>query len=68
MSNVSRLCHAKPIATVNGRFPGPTIYAREGDRLIVNVTNYVPYNMTIHWYYCITCCVLLVLRTFDGGS
>ncbi|WOL10973.1 hypothetical protein Cni_G19734 [Canna indica] len=32
MSNVSRLCHAKPIVTVNGRFPGPTIYAREGDR------------------------------------
>ncbi|CAN6446686.1 unnamed protein product [Victoria cruziana] len=36
VSNVSRLCHAKPIVTVNGRFPGPTIYAREGDRVIVN--------------------------------
>ncbi|RWW85075.1 hypothetical protein BHE74_00006301, partial [Ensete ventricosum] len=40
VSNVSRLCHSKPVVTVNGRFPGPTIYAREGDRLIVNVTNY----------------------------
>lgn len=50
VSNVSRLCHAKPVVTVNGRLPGPTIYAREGDRLIVNVTNYAQYNMTIHWY------------------
>ncbi|CAN6442827.1 unnamed protein product [Victoria cruziana] len=48
--NISRLCHAKPIVTVNGRFPGPTIYAREGDRVIVNVTNYAQYNLTIHWH------------------
>ncbi|WOL14487.1 laccase-11 [Canna indica] len=50
VSSVSRLCHAKPIVTVNGRFPGPTIYAREGDRLVVNVTNHAQYNMTIHWH------------------
>lgn len=31
-------------------FPGPTIYAREGDRVLVNVTNYAKYNMSIHWY------------------
>lgn len=48
--NVSRLCHAKPIVTVNGMFPGPTIYAREGDRVIINVTNHAQYNMSIHWY------------------
>ncbi|KAK8556830.1 hypothetical protein V6N12_003221 [Hibiscus sabdariffa] len=48
--NVSRLCHAKPIVTVNGRFPGPTLYAREGDRVIVNVTNHAKYNMSIHWH------------------
>lgn len=56
MNNVSRLCHAKPIVTVNGRFPGPTIYVREGDRVLVNVTNHAQYNMSIHWYdlnYCI---------------
>ncbi|KAK1423588.1 hypothetical protein QVD17_18892 [Tagetes erecta] len=29
VKNVSRLCHVKPIVTVNGRFPGPTVYARE---------------------------------------
>ncbi|KAL5809500.1 hypothetical protein ACOSQ3_030191 [Xanthoceras sorbifolium] len=41
VKNVSRLCNAKPIVTVNGMFPGPTIYAREGDRVLVNVTNII---------------------------
>ncbi|XVE61704.1 hypothetical protein DITRI_Ditri06bG0061200 [Diplodiscus trichospermus] len=50
VKNVSRLCHAKPIVTVNGRFPGPTIYVREGDRVLVNVTNHAQYNMSIHWH------------------
>lgn len=50
VTNVSRLCHAKPIVTVNGRFPGPTIYAREGDRVVINVSNHAQYNMSIHWY------------------
>jgi laccase len=50
LKNVSRLCHTKPIVTVNGEFPGPTIYAREGDTVIVNVTNHVKYNVSIHWH------------------
>ncbi|XP_021859777.1 laccase-11 [Spinacia oleracea] len=50
VKNVSRLCHAKPIVTVNGMFPGPTIYAREGDRVVVKVTNHAQYNMSIHWH------------------
>lgn len=50
VKNVSRLCHAKPIVTVNGMFPGPTVYAREGDQLLINVTNHAQYNMSIHWY------------------
>ncbi|CAA0807629.1 Laccase-11 [Striga hermonthica] len=50
VSSVSRLCHAKPIVTVNGQFPGPTVYAREGDRVIINVTNFAQYNMSIHWH------------------
>ncbi|KAK3008361.1 hypothetical protein RJ639_014889 [Escallonia herrerae] len=37
VKNVSRLCHAKPIVTVNGMFPGPTVYTREGDQLLVNI-------------------------------
>lgn len=55
VKNVSRLCHAKPIVTVNGRYPGPTIYAREGDRVIINVTNHAQYNMSIHWYVRYNC-------------
>ncbi|CAL4962473.1 unnamed protein product [Urochloa decumbens] len=51
MSNVSRLCHAKSMVTVNGSYPGPTIYAREGDRVVVTVTNRVArHNVTIHWH------------------
>ncbi|PUZ55669.1 hypothetical protein GQ55_5G231000 [Panicum hallii var. hallii] len=50
MSNVSRLCHAKSMVTVNGSFPGPTLYAREGDRVVVTVTNRAAHNVTIHWH------------------
>nr|GEU71732.1 laccase-11-like [Tanacetum cinerariifolium] len=50
VSNVSRLCQAKPIVTVNGQFPGPTIYARDGDRVMINVSNHAQYNMSIHWH------------------
>ncbi|MCL7048836.1 hypothetical protein MKW94_029483 [Papaver nudicaule] len=50
VTNISRLCHAKPIVTVNGMFPGPTIYAREGDTVLINVTNHAQYNMSIHWH------------------
>ncbi|KAJ8448304.1 hypothetical protein Cgig2_025228 [Carnegiea gigantea] len=53
VKNISRLCHAKPIVTVNGKFPGPTIHVREGDRVLVNVANHAKYNMFIHWYACI---------------
>ncbi|KAH7866927.1 hypothetical protein Vadar_026839 [Vaccinium darrowii] len=50
VKNVSRLCHAKPIVTVNGMFPGPTVYVREGDQLLINVTNHAQYNISIHWH------------------
>ncbi|KAL2481987.1 Laccase-17 [Abeliophyllum distichum] len=50
MQNVTRLCQTKSIVTVNGQFPGPTITAREGDRVIVNVVNHVQYNVSIHWH------------------
>ncbi|XP_038989047.1 laccase-17-like isoform X1 [Phoenix dactylifera] len=50
MQNVTRLCHTRSIATVNGRFPGPKIVAREGDRVIVRVVNHVKNNVTIHWH------------------
>ncbi|XXG66392.1 hypothetical protein AAC387_Pa05g3881 [Persea americana] len=50
MKNTSRLCHTKPIVTVNGQFPGPTLYAREGDNVLVKVVNHVKYNVSIHWH------------------
>lgn len=50
MMNCTRLCSTKPILTVNGQFPGPTIYAREDDTVVVRVINHVNYNVTIHWH------------------
>ncbi|XAR50921.1 Laccase [Bertholletia excelsa] len=50
LQNVTRLCHTKSMVTVNGKFPGPRIVAREGDRLLVKVINYVQNNISIHWH------------------
>ncbi|KAK9154326.1 hypothetical protein Sjap_001806 [Stephania japonica] len=50
MQNVTRLCSSKSIVTVNGKFPGPRIVTREGDRLVIKVVNHVQYNVTIHWH------------------
>ncbi|KAL5732014.1 hypothetical protein ACHQM5_004681 [Ranunculus cassubicifolius] len=46
----SRLCSSKNIITVNGEFPGPTIYAHKGDTVTVNVYNKVDENITLHWH------------------
>ncbi|OEL37291.1 putative laccase-9 [Dichanthelium oligosanthes] len=48
--NVTRLCRQKSILTVNGQFPGPTIRARTGDVVVVNVHNHGDKNITIHWH------------------
>ncbi|XAR60634.1 Laccase [Bertholletia excelsa] len=50
LQNVTRLCHTKTILTVNGKFPGPRIVAREGDRLVIKVVNHVPNNVSFHWH------------------
>ncbi|CAK7324917.1 unnamed protein product [Dovyalis caffra] len=50
MKNTSRLCSSKQIVTVNGQFPGPTLYAREDDTVLVSVVNNVKYNVSIHWH------------------
>ena len=34
----------------NGTIPGPTLEAREGDRVIVHFTNNLPETTTIHWH------------------
>ena len=49
VTNTTRLCSTKPAVTVNGLFPGPTIFANEDDHLLVKVVNQVQYNLTIHW-------------------
>ncbi|XP_051192711.1 putative laccase-9 [Lolium perenne] len=46
----SKLCKSKSLLTVNDMFPGPTITARKGDIVIVNVHNQGPKNITIHWH------------------
>ncbi|KAK1410787.1 hypothetical protein QVD17_37326 [Tagetes erecta] len=48
--NITRLCSTKPILTVNGRYPGPTIAVNEGDNVQIKVTNGVSINTTIHWH------------------
>lgn len=49
-TNATRLCHTKQLVSINGQFPGPTAYVREGDDVIVKVTNMVDHNITIHWH------------------
>ncbi|XP_078160277.1 laccase-15-like [Carex rostrata] len=46
----TRLCHTKNITTVNGQFPGPTLYAYKGDTIQVTVYNRARNNVTIHWH------------------
>ncbi|KAI5665985.1 hypothetical protein M9H77_15838 [Catharanthus roseus] len=50
LQNVTRLCQTKSIVTVNGKYPGPRITAREGDRVLIKVVNHVSNNITIHWH------------------
>ncbi|KAI3685443.1 hypothetical protein L6452_34685 [Arctium lappa] len=49
-ANFTRLCKSKRILTVDGKFPGPTIYAHRGETLIVNVFNRGNLGITIHWH------------------
>nr|TKS03600.1 laccase [Populus alba] len=46
----TRLCSTKNIMTVNGQFPGPTLYVTKGETIIVDVINKSPHNITIHWH------------------
>ncbi|XP_047956746.1 laccase-14-like [Salvia hispanica] len=46
----TRLCSNKNLLTINGKSPGPTIYARRGDLVIVDLINRADQNITIHWH------------------
>ncbi|KAL6329552.1 hypothetical protein AAG906_022129 [Vitis piasezkii] len=49
-SSYTRLCTTKHILTVNGRFPGPTLRAQKGDKMIIKVYNKGEHNITLHWH------------------
>ncbi|PKI59916.1 hypothetical protein CRG98_019689 [Punica granatum] len=49
-TNVTKLCVSKRILTVNDSFPGPEIHVHKGDTVYVNVYNYGPYGVTLHWH------------------
>lgn len=44
-------CLKKLAVTINGQTPGPTIYASEGDTVVVEVKNVLlTENAAIHWH------------------
>jgi hypothetical protein len=44
-------CVEKMVITINGQFPSPTIYAVEGDTLVVKLKNNLPTEgVSIHWH------------------
>ncbi|XP_068315636.1 laccase-15-like [Pyrus communis] len=45
-----RLCSTKNILTVNGQFPGQTMYVHAGDTIVVDIYNKGNRNITIHWH------------------
>ncbi|GAB4824317.1 Laccase-13 [Ancistrocladus abbreviatus] len=47
---VKRLCKTETIMTVNGQYPGPALEVRNGDTLVIKVTNFGKYNITLHWH------------------
>lgn len=36
--------------TINGSSPGPLVRLKEGQRVIINVTNHLPSSSSIHWH------------------
>ncbi|CAM0908404.1 unnamed protein product [Alopecurus aequalis] len=49
-TSYNKLCKQKNLLTVNGTWPGPTITARKGEVVTVNVHNQGNKNITIHWH------------------
>jgi FtsP/CotA-like multicopper oxidase with cupredoxin domain len=41
---------SRRLLLINGRFPGPVIEANEGDRLEIQVNNFMTLPATIHWH------------------
>lgn len=44
-------CYKKLIITINGRSPGPTIFAQQGDTVVVQLKNSLwTENVAVHWH------------------
>ena len=44
-------CYKKLAITINGESPGPTIYAQQGDTVVVRLTNtMLTENVAVHWH------------------
>ncbi|CAM8904913.1 unnamed protein product [Rhodiola kirilowii] len=44
-------CYKKVVITINGRTPGPTIVAQQGDTVVVELKNsLLTENVAIHWH------------------
>lgn len=44
-------CYKKLVITINGRSPGPSILAKQGDTVIVDLKNsLLTENVAIHWH------------------
>lgn len=41
---------SRDMVLVNNQFPGPVIEVDEGDEVIVNVHNHLPFNTTMHYH------------------
>lgn len=48
-ATVAPNCVTKTVATINGGYPGPTIYATSGDRIVTKVCNNIYHGVSIHW-------------------
>ncbi|XP_073147661.1 laccase-14-like [Henckelia pumila] len=46
----TKLCSNSTILTINGQSPGPTIVARKGDLVNVDLVNNASHHVTIHWH------------------
>ena len=65
---MSRLCNSKPLLTVNGQFPGPTIAVHEGDNVEVKVVNLIDSNTTIHWWVYTYYTYIKLLNIYENQS
>lgn len=44
-------CFEKLVITINGKFPGPTIKAQQGDTIVVELKNsFMTENVAVHWH------------------